>query len=146
MERTASFKVLQKEVEQLIEEVPKFRYNFADVIQYEEREDMLSCSAIEQTEDDFELQMCYPDIFSDEPIVGGETYFRICINNKVILKQEESISNPTWKNILKSINFLLTKNNLKDLVLYSIEIIGLTPDGLGYELEAVMVDPDSEYF
>lgn len=145
MERVAPFSQLQNEVKQLIGQPPKFRFNFADVVQYEEREDVLSCSAIEQTEDDFDLQMSYPNIFSEEPIVGGNTSLKICINNSKYLEHTELLLDPTWKNILQIINSLLTKNNLIDLVLYSIEIVGLTSDGLGYQLEAVMVDPNSDY-
>lgn len=146
MELVAPFSQLQKEVEQLIGQSPKFRFNFADVVQYEERENVLSCSAIEQTEEDFDLQMSYPNIFSEDPIVGGTSLLKICINNSKKIEHSEFLLDPTWKDILQVINFLLTKNSLTDLVLYSIEIVGLTEDGLGYELEAVMVDPNSEYF
>lgn len=145
MERTATFEQLQKELKFLLNEPPKFKFNFADVVQYEEEENILSCSAIEQTEDnEFQITVTYPDIFSEEPIVGGETLLKICISEQALIDYNQPLFDPTWKQLLLAINNTLTENNLCNLVLYSIEIIGLTANGMGYILEAVMVDPSRE--
>jgi hypothetical protein len=145
MERVATMEQLQLEVSNLIEEPLKFIFNFADAVQYEEIENLVSCLAIEEMGIDYKILLKYPNILSNDPIVEGKTSFRISINNNNIIKHDDVLIDPTWKDILKNINNILTKNNLKDLVLYTIDIVGLTNDGLGYELEAVMVDPNSEY-
>ena len=145
MERIATMEQLQQEVISLIEEPLNFRFNFADAVQYEEIENFVSCLAVEEMKNDYKILLKYPDIFSDEPLVQGTTYFRLGINNNKVIKHQTNLTDPTWKDILKAINYILTKNNLQDLVLYTIDIVGLTDDGFGYELEAVMVDPNNEY-
>lgn len=122
--KTNPFGIMVEEVRGLLDKPPSFKFFMFDIIEQENDESIVS----------------YPDIECTEPLIGGETTLVInYINNNQLIQYPHKLKDPSWKTMLNAINEIMIESGISNAALQTIELVGLSEDGMGYTAEAVML-------
>ena len=117
---------MQEEFNLLLADIPRFGFSVCDIVEHENSED--------------EPIVCYPEISSKEPLLVGNVsvILNYAVHN-VFFNLSNSLENPTWQDLLNEINTTIKTENFGYADLHTFDIVGITDNGMGYEIEAILI-------
>lgn len=143
---TVSF--VQKEIKELINQPLTFRFSCYNILEYEESPNVPSCGSIENTGDNPECYVRYPNVCSNNLVIDKPTDLKISIkifgievDSEKIITIPNCFLTATWKELLTKINTELTELNFANLVLYGIDLLDISNENPNQQCVVYMVQP-----